>query len=516
MHWIALQPAPDWLADTSPDAAADPLTLLAWQALRFSPKVARVHVGPAGRTGSHTGAGAPPSNALVLEISASERLFGGRQQLLRLFHEQFRSIPLAKYTQAATSLIAIAKLQIKTKTADRRSPAGAARRRALIGVTSIGARSQVPEGGTPASSPADRALTPMDDASIDALPLWTLAAAHPHLGILARVGCTRWGDVRALPRGGVARRFGAALLDALDRAYGQQPELYPWVTLPDVFSARLELQTRVESAPALVFGAQRLLRQLQAWLQLRNQGITALEFGWILDVRRHAVSEGALTLRTAQATQDMAHVQRLLAENLARIELPAPALYVHLRSLHTERLPGDSASLVLEDIRPGDDFHEMAERLAARLGPSQVLQLHTFADYRPECLQSWQPITPQSLKSAIESGAVCAYSTREKAQNDRGSLARFANTFHADSLYPSWLLRQPLPLQAPGGRPDYLGSLELLSGPERIETAWWEGTATLRDYYIARNPQVGLVWLYRERLKRPDGGQGWYLQGVFG
>jgi protein ImuB len=466
MHWIAFQPSPAWLADTSTDAAADPLTLLAWQALRFTPKVAQVHVGPAGR--ARTGAEAPPPNALVLEISASERLFGGRQRLLRLFHEQFRPLANARYAQAATSLVAIAKLQVKV------------------------------EKGS------------------DSLPLWALAAAHPHLGMLARVGCTRWGELRALPRGGVARRFGVALLDALDRAYGQQPELYPWVTLPDVFSARLELQARVESAPALVFGAQRLLRQLQAWLQLRNQGITALEFGWTLDVRRHTASEGALTLRTAQATQDMAHVQRLLAENLARTELPAPALYVHLRSLHTERLPGDSASLVLEDIRPGDDFYEMAERLAARLGPSKVLQLHTFGDYRPERLQSWRPVTPQSLKTAIESGSVCAYSTRAKAKNDEESLAKFADTFHADALYPSWLLHQPLPLQAPQGRPDYLGPLTLLSGPERIETAWWEGPATLRDYYIARNPQAGLVWLYRERLQRPDGGQGWYLQGVFG
>ncbi len=473
MHWIAFQPEPAWLAEavagTLPDAVADPLTLLAWQALRFSPKVALVHVGPAARTGAQAGAHAPAPNALVLEISASERLFGGRTRLLRLFHQQFKPLALAKYAQAATSLIAIAKLQLKTA-----------------------------------------------EKEYGNLPLWTLAAARPHLGILARVGCTRWGELQALPRSGVVRRFGQPLLDALDRACGLEPEGYPWVTLPDVFSARLELQARVETAPALVFGAQRLLRQLQVWLQLRNQGITALEFGWTLDVRRNATPEGAVTLRTAIATQDMAHVQRLLAENLARIQLPAPALQVHLRSLHTERLPGDSDSLVLEDIRPGDDFHEMAERLAARLGPHNVLQLHTTADYRPERLQSWLPATPKSLKDAIKSGAVCAYSTRAKDQNDWQNLAKFANIFRADPIYPSWLLHTPLPLKAPHGQPHHLGPLELISGPERIETAWWEGTATLRDYYIARNPEAGLVWLYRERLKHPDSGEGWHLHGVFG
>jgi protein ImuB len=44
------------------------------------------------------------------------------------------------------------------------------------------------------------------------LPLAALAAARPHLATLQRIGCTHWGQLRALPRGGVARRFGAPLI----------------------------------------------------------------------------------------------------------------------------------------------------------------------------------------------------------------------------------------------------------------------------------------------------------------
>jgi protein ImuB len=64
------------------------------------------------------------------------------------------------------------------------------------------------------------------------LPLAALAAARAHLPTLQRLGCRTWGDLRALPRGGLVRRFGDGLLDALGQAFGEKPELYPWLTLP--------------------------------------------------------------------------------------------------------------------------------------------------------------------------------------------------------------------------------------------------------------------------------------------
>ena len=64
--------------------------------------------------------------------------------------------------------------------------------------------------------------------------------------------------MRALPRGGLSRRFDAALLAALDQAYGLRPEAHAWIELPETFSAKLELMARVELAPAMLFGARRL------------------------------------------------------------------------------------------------------------------------------------------------------------------------------------------------------------------------------------------------------------------
>ena len=434
MHWIALPPAPEI------PALVDVSSAWAWWALQFTPLVARV------------------DGVLVLEVSASQRLFGGAMALQQQIFKPNGPLALVEYAQGATSLIAIGRLL--------------------------------------AASPV---------APPNALPLHTLAAARAHLPTLARLGLRNWGQLRALPRGGLARRFGAGLVDALDRAYGQAPEVYPWLTVPEVFDAPLELLASVESAPALLFGARRLLAQLQLWLRARQQGVLALELRWELDARRSGGTHGHLVLRTAQPTQDMQHLGRLLGEQLAQVTLPAPVLHLRLRSLQTQALAGESTSLLPDDVRHGDSLHQLLERLGARLGPQQVLQLAPQADHRPERMQNWHAI-------AIKKEAACAMNTRARGQNH-------LKNSDMNAQYPTWLLPTPQRLAVHHGQPHYQGALTLLAGPQRIEAGWLEGGShcALRDYFVARSVAAGLVWVYRERL----GGQGaealaaWYLHGLF-
>ena len=294
MHWIALQPgAQTRAAATAPPASGlpDVWSALAWWALQFTPRVVLLE------------------DALLLEVSGSERLWGGRAGLRQLLFEEKKPPVAVRHAYGATSLSAKARL--------------------LPGLLQ-----------TPAPE----------------LPLAALAAARPHLATLAALGCTRWGELRALPRAGVARRFGAPLLQALDQACGQGPDSYPWLLLPEVFEARLELAAQVETAPALLFGARRLLEQLQYWLQLRQQAVLALVLCWTMDARRGTASQGELLLRCAEPSCDTAHLQRLLAEHLARISLPAPVLYLQLRSVETLPRAGHSASLLREAQRPGDSL----------------------------------------------------------------------------------------------------------------------------------------------------------------
>ncbi len=535
MYWLALQPRHEAAADlpagaSDPQALADAVTALGWWALRFTPRVV------------------VQGEVVLLEVSASERLFGGRRQLITRLLAEPRPVASIRMAQADTALLALARLQ--------------------------------PHEGR---------------GEADHFPLYTLADALPHLATLERLGCQTWGDLRALPRGGVVRRFGAPLLDALDRAYGQRPESYPWLVLPEVFDQPLELMAQVEAAPALLFAARRLLAQLQVWLQARQQGVLAFELVWQMDARRDTATAGSLLVRTAVPTLDMAHLQRLLAENLERVTLPAPVLYLRLRSVETAPLSGATCSLLPDEQRSGDDLTQLLERLAARLGPQQVLRAAARADHRPEHMQDWVPAAGdmpldggRPATAAIAAAGCGGRAPRQGGRvgsgraptrgigvggggggggdangNGNGKKRRSAPTGGApaasDALYPTWLLATPLRLAVRQDRPLYQGPLTLLAGPQRLEAAWWDvvpviapdtgeqagasapgsdavqaqedtspmdsaavpGRLALRDYFLARSEQAGLLWIYRERLMAglPQGGKTaghWYLHGVFG
>ena len=79
-----------------------------------------------------------------------------------------------------------------------------------------------------------------------------------------------------------------------------------------------------------------------------------------------------------------------------------------------------------------------------------------------------------------------------------------------------WLLPDPrqLPLMVDdSGHPLWQQlRLQLLAGPERLETGWWDGADICRDYYVAADGQGARLWIFRER----DAGRRWFLHGYFG
>ena len=447
MHWIALQSlceAPAGQTVSTQDEAAQ-RAALGWWALQFTPRVALL------------------DEAVLLEVSGSERLFGGRAALLQQLLKP--PLELMGWAQGATSLLALACL-----------------------------RTGVGQGSAP---------TP------DALPLHTLSAAREHLATLSRLGCNHWGELRALPRGGVVRRFGAGLLDALDCAYGLKPEAHAWLVAPEVFEVKLELHALVEHSGALMFVAQRLLAQLQAWLQARQSGVLALQWTWFFDARRsHALGDAApsdgLRIRTAEPTRDMTHLARLTAEQLARCTLATPVHSLCLQSIEVTPLPTASASLLIEERLHGDSLHQLVERLGARLGPQQVVRLQPQAEHRPEHMQSLVPAA-SALQRTVGKKRTGKFSTPEDVPGA--------------ALYPSWLLEQPLQLALQGSRPLYQGALQLLVGPQRLEVMGWAQldapAAALRDYFIALSPHAGLLWVYRERLPRGQASDLWFLHGIY-
>jgi protein ImuB len=427
MYWIALSPSHE-----------DERTAWGWRALAFTPRVAWL------------------DEALVLEISATQRLWGGRRKLLRRLLDTGEALTPSLWAAGATGQIALALLRLKTRGEE-----------------------------APVAIP-------------DGLPIDTLTAAQPHAGILERMGCRTWAQLRALPRAGVARRFGAELVAALDRAYGEAPETLPWLGLPESFDVKFELASLATSAPELMWTAQRLLYQLQLWLAARNRGVLAIELEWTLDLRRlngkPLPPTETLQVKTARPTQDMAHLRRLVNEHLSRTRLAAPANHLRIRTIETVPWGGLPASLLPEDNKPGERLHEFVERLSVRLGEGNVLVCMEHEDHRPERMESWMPAKGHALPT--------------------GEGARVSGA--CDALYPTWILPKPVPLAMKGDSPCYGGPLRFVARLYRIETAWWEeGGPACRDYFIARSDEAGLVWIYRERLAAGDDSPHWYLQGLY-
>jgi protein ImuB len=393
-------------------------------------------------------------------VSATQRLWGGRRKLLNRLLDTGEVLTPSPWACGSTAAVALALLRLKGRKEAR-------------------------------------------PASIDGLPIDTLTAAQPHAGLLERMGCRTWGQLRALPRAGLARRFGAELVASLDCAYGEAAETFAWLTLPESFDVKLELMALATSAPELMWTAQRLLSQMQLWLQARNRGVLAIELEWTLDLRRlngkPLPPTETLQVRTARPTQDMAHLRKLVNEHLSRTTLAAPANHLRIRTIETTPWGGLPASLLPEDNKPGEKLHEFIERLSVRLGEGNVLVCVEHEDHRPEQMQAWAP----------------ARSSLPLSSGERAGVRGAGDALTGDSLYPTWVLPHPVPLAMKGDTPQYGGPLRRLTRLYRIETAWWEeGGPACRDYFIARSSEAGLVWIYRER-PMGEGSSRWYLQGLY-
>ncbi len=458
MDWIALQPAHE-----------EDLPAWGWQSLRFTPRVARV------------------DEAWLLEVSGSLRLFGGRGALRRALLSGRAGDGLGAPACADA-------LEAPTWADGLGAPTWAGGSTSLLALARL--RLRLAGLAPPARVPED-------------LPLALLTAARPHLPLLERSGLRTWGQVRALPRAPVARRFGTGLLQALDRAWGQAPDTYDWLRAPEAFDQSIDLPAIAITAPELMAAAWRLLRELQLWLRARQQGVLAFGLAWRLDLRRLDGVElppgGELVVRTAEPAQSMEHLGRLLREQLARTTLPAPARRLRLYSLDTVPWAGAARTLLADEVREGERLHQLIERLSARLGAGRVRRPRLQADWRPEAMQRWEAAQPAGSSSRSSSPS------SSSSSSSQGPLPPGA------ALHPTWLVEPPLRLAVQGERPCYQGPLQLLTRRQRVETGWWEpGGAVVRDYCIARSARAGLLWVFCEHAL-PLGSlpPRWYLQGFY-
>ncbi len=319
-------------------------------------------------------------------------------------------------------------------------------------------------------------------ARLEPLPLSLLALPEAILSALQSAGLRCIGQVLALPAAAIARRFGPETSLYLQRLCGAASDPRPAWRAPAAYRARCEFGGEVHDTNALLFPLQRLLLEFQGYL--RGRDCSVLHFTLEFEHRRHPA--GSVTIGLSAPARDAAQFLLLARERLQRTLLEAPVSALILQALEFTSPAIVQADLFGSDAQRLQQLQLLLDRLRARLGESRIQGLQSRADYRPE--RAWDCVAPRhGHRPPRESG-------------ESGEIAG-AGAPAMLPMRPCALLPAPRRIEA---------APELLSGPERIESGWWDDGDAARDYYVARGADGARLWVFHD-LRHG----GWYLQGLW-
>ena len=340
-------------------------------------------------------------------------------------------------------------------------------------------------------------VVPPEDtaAALAPLPVACLRLQPGTVATLRRLGLDTVGQLAALPRGPLARRMGAMVLQRLDQALGRVAEPITPVVPPGLPSARASFAEPLLTAESLVAVIAHLTAQLCTGLEKSGRGVRQLD----LLFERVDGTVQAIRIGTAQPSRNARHLARLLDEQVERVD---PGLGVDAMQLVAPLVEGLSYTQSDSLAADGDaDMASLVDRLSNRLGCSRVWRASVRETAVPE-------------RSAARVGAVVPPTGQD---------------------WPSWprparLLSPPQPVQMTSGLPDYPPAaftwhrhrhrVRRADGPERVNGEWWQRDGecgAVRDYWHVEDDTGRRFWLYRrgDGVDMSSGDMQWFMHGVF-
>ncbi len=332
------------------------------------------------------------------------------------------------------------------------------------------ARNKMPAPKTPPTPAETR-------QRLGSLPLDYLRCKTTSIEKLRKMGFRTIGDVLDLPAAALGKRFGLEMQQYLQRISGERDDPQRFIQPAPVFNSRLFFLDAIENSQMLAFPMQRLLDELCQFL--RSRQLHCQQFVWHMQHidKRHS----QLVIQLTQAQVDKRNFMDLSRIKLEQFRISTS---IHTLTLKADQLPpakAHNAQLFQNHNRPAssEPLSVVLDKLSARLGDNSSYQICSQDEHLPE------------LASAI-------VNTTSK------SSAKVAS-----AIRPVWLLPCPARLHERQQHLYWHGALQLLHGPERIETRWWERPAR-RDYFIAQHESGALYWVYRDLRSRH-----WFVQGLF-
>ena len=314
------------------------------------------------------------------------------------------------------------------------------------------------------------------------LPLALFDWPHDIVQPLAALGLTRVKDLLSQPRAGLRRRFGDQVMEDLDRALGQLADPREPHRVPEDFSSHTDLLFDIVDAERLFIPLNMLLHQLEGFLCARGAAVNEI----VLDLKHNRTLKTRHQFGSRHPQRNAGEWLRLIRERLTAqpfaeavvaLTLSAPGLVAYQEQ--------NESWLPTPDVRQ-EKWQALIERVASRLGDKRVFNIRENSDHRPE--YAW--------------GA-----DKDGGRKRTAHIPRIT----PDKPRPLLLLTEPRALVTVSGAPQHHGALSLLAGPERIETGWWDGRPVARDYFVAKNPQREICWIFRDYRQ----GKKWYLHGYF-
>lgn len=331
---------------------------------------------------------------------------------------------------------------------------------------------------------------------LSTLPVKALRLDDQSVVTLHRLGLKKIGDVLALPRPALARRFRGApakditdLLARLDQALGTRPEaVAPLQPLPvwrlrHAFTEPVTHLAAIETAlPALVDNLVPILEQAEA-------GVRRL----LLSAFRVDGSVQNIQIGTSKPTRDSAHLTRLFSEKLDALQSGFGFDLLMLSVAESENLPPSQIATVRDTQT--EATARVLDRLSTRLGDGAVMQLKHRHSHIPERAQSYSPAY------RAEPG----WDTAPQNKAPRNMVLR-----------PLRLLLRPEAMQVmaevPEGAPRRFRWRRVdhrvvkAEGPERLSCEWWLSSTQgspddlTRDYYRIEVDDGARFWVFRRGL----------------
>lgn len=350
------------------------------------------------------------------------------------------------------------------------------------------------------------------------LPTPALRIDETAVELLRRLGVDRIGQLAAMPRAPLVRRFGAHTVLRVDQALGRMPEPLVPVIPPEAIAVHQRFAEPIATAEAIEHWLGVLTPRLAAALEAEGLGVQALE---CIAERVDGVPQ-RIRIGLARPNRDAAHLLRLLKRRIEDVE---PGYGIDAIALHVRRAgplgPQPLAERLDEEAAP--DIATLVDTLATRIGLASMWRMRPVESDVPERSAARTAVLDPPERAG----------PREKidavGQLDRSPAL---HPWHPEWPKPARLLRRPerldhvlaeLPDHAPRrftwrGQPHRVVRAD---GPERIHGEWWKrvGEAEhVRDYFRVEDEQGRRYWLFRRGDgERPATGDlSWYLHGVFG